>query len=61
MARSSSGNFSSSHGGGVIFTVSKYLLPDGTDLNGKGLEPDILVSEEEEQIKKRRKSYEINR
>ncbi|MFY9301901.1 MAG: S41 family peptidase [Atribacterales bacterium] len=44
--------FPLSHGGGVIFTVSKYLLPDGTDLNGKGLEPDILVSEEEEQIKK---------
>jgi len=44
--------FPLSHGGGVIFTVSKYRLPDGTDLNGKGLEPDILVSEEEEQIKK---------
>jgi len=44
--------FPLSHGGGIIFTVSKYLLPDGTDLNGKGLEPDILVSEEEEQIKK---------
>ena len=44
--------FPLSHGGGVIFTVSKCLLPDGTDLNGKGLEPDILVSEEEEQIKK---------
>ncbi|MDI3543644.1 MAG: carboxyl-terminal processing protease [Candidatus Atribacteria bacterium] len=44
--------FPLSHGGGVIFTVSKYYLPDGTDLNGKGLEPDILVSEEEEQLKK---------
>ncbi|HXL01936.1 MAG TPA: S41 family peptidase [Candidatus Atribacteria bacterium] len=44
--------FPLSHGGGVIFTVSKYRLPDGTDLNGKGLEPDIVVSEEEEQIKK---------
>jgi len=44
--------FPLSHGGGVIFTVSKYYLSDGTDLNGKGLEPDVLVSEEEEQIKK---------
>ncbi len=44
--------FSLSHGGGIIFTVSKYYLPDGTDLDGRGLEPDILVSEEEEQLKK---------
>lgn len=44
--------FPLSHGGGVIFTVSKYYLPDGIDLNGEGLEPDILVSEEEQQIKK---------
>lgn len=41
-----------SHGGGVIFTVSKYYLPDGTDINGRGLSPDILVSGEEEQLKR---------
>lgn len=41
-----------SHGGGVIFTVSKYYLPDGTDINGKGLTPDVLVEGEEEQLKR---------
>lgn len=40
-----------SHGGGVIFTVSKYCLADGTDINGQGLAPDIFVSGEEEQLK----------
>lgn len=39
-----------SHGGGVIFTVSKYYLPDGTDINGQGLSPDVVVSGEEEQL-----------
>lgn len=41
-----------SHGGGVIFTVSKYYLPDGTDINGQGLVPDILVREEKEQLER---------
>ncbi len=41
-----------SHGGGVIFTVSKYYLPDGTDINGHGLVPDVPVSGEEEQLKR---------
>ncbi|MEN3202576.1 MAG: S41 family peptidase [Atribacterota bacterium] len=39
-----------SHGGGVVFTVSKYYLPDGTDINGQGLLPDVAVSGEEEQL-----------
>lgn len=41
-----------SHGGGVIFTVSKYYLPDGTDINGHGLVPDVPVSGEEEQLRR---------
>lgn len=41
-----------SHGGGVIFTVSKYYLPDGTDINGQGLAPDILVRDEKEQLER---------
>ncbi|NLJ49852.1 MAG: S41 family peptidase [Candidatus Atribacteria bacterium] len=42
--------FPLSHQGGVIFTISKYYLPDGTDINGKGIQPDIIVENEEEQI-----------
>ena len=42
--------FPLSHQGGVIFTISKYYLPDGTDINGKGIQPDIVVEKEEEQI-----------
>ncbi|WP_427366132.1 S41 family peptidase [Candidatus Caldatribacterium saccharofermentans] len=41
-----------SHGGGVIFTVSKYYLADGTDINGQGLIPDVLASGEDEQLKR---------
>lgn len=41
-----------SHGGGVIFTVSKYYLADGTDINGQGLVPDVLASGEDEQLKR---------
>ncbi|MCX6090040.1 MAG: S41 family peptidase [Candidatus Atribacteria bacterium] len=36
--------------GGVIFTISKYLLPDGTDINGKGIKPDITITKDEEQM-----------
>jgi len=43
--------FPLSHRGGVIFTISKYLLPDGTDINGKGIQPDIIVEKEEDQMK----------
>jgi len=42
--------FPLSHQGGVIFTISKYFLPDGTDINGIGIEPDILVENEEDQL-----------
>lgn len=41
-----------SHGGGVVFTVSKYYLADGTDINGRGIVPDVVVSNEDEQLAK---------
>ncbi|MDK2896416.1 MAG: carboxyl-terminal processing protease [Candidatus Atribacteria bacterium] len=44
--------FPLSHGGGVIFTVSEYYLADGSDINGEGLVPDLIVETEEEQMKK---------
>jgi len=25
-------------------TTAAYLTPDGTDINGRGIEPDVLVS-----------------
>ncbi len=42
--------FPLSHGGGVILTVSEYFLPDGTDIKDRGIEPDILVEGEDEQL-----------
>ncbi len=42
--------FPLSHGGGVILTVSEYFLPDGSDIKGRGIEPDFLVEDEEEQL-----------
>lgn len=44
--------FPLSHGGGVIFTISEYYLADGSDINGEGLVPDLIVETEEEQMKK---------
>lgn len=40
------------HGGGVVFTVSKYYLADGTDINGRGIVPDVVVGNEDEQLAK---------
>ncbi|MBX9689983.1 MAG: PDZ domain-containing protein [Candidatus Obscuribacterales bacterium] len=36
-------------GAAVHITVSKYLTPAGTDINQKGVQPDILVSDKEQQ------------
>ncbi len=33
-----------SNGAGINITISKYLTPNGTDINKKGIEPDIKVS-----------------
>lgn len=36
---------------GMNITIQKYLTPNGTDINKKGIEPDILVELTEEDIK----------
>ncbi len=36
---------------GVNITIQKYLTPNGTDINKKGIAPDILVELSEEDIK----------
>jgi len=38
-------------GAGVNITIQKYLTPSGTDINKKGITPDIVVSLSEENIK----------
>ncbi len=38
---------------GVNITIQKYLTPDGTDINKKGIEPDIVVELSDEDIKKK--------
>ncbi|MFA7658230.1 MAG: S41 family peptidase [Candidatus Gastranaerophilaceae bacterium] len=36
---------------GVNITIQKYLTPNGTDINKKGIEPDIVVELSDEDIK----------
>lgn len=36
-----------SNGSGLNITISKYLTPNGTDINKKGIEPDLQVSYKE--------------
>lgn len=36
---------------GVNITIQKYLTPNGTDINKKGIEPDILVELTEDDVK----------
>lgn len=36
---------------GVNITIQKYLTPNGTDINKKGITPDIVVELKEEDIK----------
>ena len=38
-------------GAGLNITVQKYLTPNGTDINKKGIAPDIEVKLTEEDIK----------
>ena len=39
------------YGSGINITIQKYLTPSGTDINKKGIEPDIVVELTEEHIK----------
>lgn len=39
---------------GVNITIQKYLTPNGTDINKKGITPDIVVELKEEDIKNKR-------
>jgi carboxyl-terminal processing protease len=39
-------------GSGIAVTISKYFTPNGTDINKKGIEPDVEVKLSEEQQKK---------
>lgn len=41
-------------GSGVNITTQKYLTPNGTDINKKGITPDIEVKNTEEDIKNKR-------
>jgi len=41
-----------SNGGGVIFTVSKYYLGDGSDIDGKGIVPDVEEKDEKLQLER---------
>lgn len=38
-------------GSGANITIQKYLTPNGTDINKKGIEPDVVVELKEEDIK----------
>ena len=38
-------------GSGANITIQKYLTPNGTDINKKGISPDVLVELTEEDIK----------
>ncbi|BER93041.1 MAG: carboxyl-terminal processing protease [Candidatus Atribacteria bacterium] len=44
--------FPLSNGGGVIFTVSKYYLGDGSDIDGKGIAPQIEEKDEKLQLER---------
>jgi len=44
--------FPLSNGGGVIFTVSKYYLGDGSDIDGKGIVPQIEEKDEKLQLER---------
>lgn len=39
------------NGSGINITIQKYLTPNGTDINKKGIEPDILVELSDDDIK----------
>ena len=39
------------YGAGINVTIQKYLTPNGTDINKKGITPDLVVELTEENIK----------
>ena len=39
------------YGSGINITIQKYLTPNGTDINKKGISPDIIVELTEENVK----------
>ena len=41
-------------GAGVNITTQKYLTPNGTDINKKGIVPDIIVKNTKEDVKKKK-------
>ncbi|MFA6989701.1 MAG: S41 family peptidase [Candidatus Gastranaerophilaceae bacterium] len=41
-------------GSGVNITTQKYLTPSGTDINKKGIEPNVIVKNTEEDIKNKK-------
>jgi carboxyl-terminal processing protease len=41
-------------GAGINITTQKYLTPNGTDINKKGIEPDVVVALTEDDIKAKR-------
>ena len=43
-------------GAGLNITIQKYLTPNGTDINKKGIEPDVVVELTEEDAKLKRDS-----
>ena len=36
---------------GINITIQKYLTPNGTDINKKGITPDVIVKLTEEDVK----------
>ena len=42
-------------GSGANITIQKYLTPNGTDINKKGIAPDVTVELTEENIKAKRR------
>ena len=38
-------------GAGMNITIQKYLTPNGTDINKKGIQPDVVVELTEEDVK----------
>lgn len=49
-----------SSGAGINITISKYLTPNGTDINKKGIEPDIKINFTEADFRSRR-DVQLNR
>lgn len=48
-----------SNGFAMKYTIAKFLAPDGSDLSGKGVSPDITVDSDADQIEKLQKNPDI--